>query len=142
MSDFGKALEDKALRFSVRIHSLSRFLNSEKREYRLADQVFRSGTSIGANIAESQCAISRNDFRAKLYIALKECYETMYWLKLLKETSLLTQEQFNSMFVDCEELFKLLTSITKSTRAKDEKMANAEISISKLEAQDQIISNS
>lgn len=119
MSDFGKVLEDKALHFAVRIHSLSRFLNVEKREYRLADQIFRSGTSIGANIAESQCAISRNDFRAKLYIALKECHETMYWLKLLNETNLLTPEQYDSMFTDCEELFKLLTSITKTTRVKD-----------------------
>lgn len=73
MSDFGNIVEDKALNFSVRIYNLSRFLNDEKRVYKMADQVFRSGTSIGANISESQCAISRNDFLAKLYISLKEC---------------------------------------------------------------------
>lgn len=117
MSDFGNTLEDKALKFSVRIYNLSRYLNDEKRVYKMADQVFRSGTSIGANISESQCAISRNDFLAKLYISLKECRETMYWLKLLYKTENLDEKQYNSINADCEELFKLLTTITKSIRS-------------------------
>ncbi|MDD6379355.1 MAG: four helix bundle protein [Prevotella sp.] len=116
MSDFGKILEEKSLNFSVRIYNMSQFLNKEKHEYKIADQIFRSGTSIGANLAEAQCAISRNDFLAKVYISLKECNETLYWLKLLYKTRLLVKPQFDSLYNDAEELMKLLTSITKSTR--------------------------
>ena len=54
MSDFGKILEEKSLNFSVRIYNMSQFLNKEKHEYKIADQIFRSGTSIGANLAEAQ----------------------------------------------------------------------------------------
>ena len=71
MSDFGKILEEKSLNFSVRIYNMSQFLNKEKHEYKIADQIFRSGTSIGANLAEAQCAISRNDFLAKVISLLR-----------------------------------------------------------------------
>ncbi len=90
MSDFGHLLEDKCMNFSIRIIGLCRFLNEEKHEYRIADQMFRSGTSIGANIAEAQCAISKKDFIAKLYISLKESNETLYWLRLLQRTQYIT----------------------------------------------------
>ena len=63
--------------FSIRIVGLCHFLNEEKHEFNIANQMFRSGTSIGANIAEAQCAISRNDFISKLYISLKESNETI-----------------------------------------------------------------
>lgn len=104
MSDFGKIIGDKALNFSVRINHLSRFLNKEKHEYKIADQIFRSGTSIGANLAEAQCAISRNDFLSKVYIALKECKETLYWLELLYKIRLLVKPQYESINNDCLEL--------------------------------------
>ena len=91
MSDFGAVLEGKCMNFSIRVVSLCRFLNEERHEYRIADQMFRSGTSIGANVAEAQCAISRNDFVAKLYISLKEANETLYWLNLLHKTQYKTQ---------------------------------------------------
>ncbi|MGN1253369.1 MAG: four helix bundle protein [Prevotella sp.] len=116
MSDFGKILEEKTLNFSVRIYNMAQFLNKEKHEFRIADQIFRSGTSIGANFAEAQCAISRRDFLCKLYISLKECKETLYWLKLLYRTRLLVKPQFESINNDCEELMKILTTITKSVR--------------------------
>lgn len=60
--------------------------------------MLRSGTSIGANIAEAECAMSRNDFLSKLYIALKECNETVYWLDLLHETDYLDDDMFESIF--------------------------------------------
>ena len=56
------------MNFAIRIVNLCRFLNEEKHEYKIADQLFRSGTSIGANLAEAQCAVSKNDFIAKIYI--------------------------------------------------------------------------
>lgn len=121
MSDFGKIIGDKALNFSVRINHLSRFLNKEKHEHKIADQIFRSGTSIGANLAEAQCAISRNDFLSKVYIALKECKETLYWLELLYKIRLLVKPQYESINNDCLELMRLLTSITKKTRENNAK---------------------
>lgn len=116
MSEFGDIMEDKCMAFAVRIVNLCHFLNEEKHEFRISDQLFRSGTSIGANLAEAQCAISKNDFIAKIYISLKECNETLFWLNLLYKTQYLTQQQYNSIFTSCEELKKLLTSITKRSR--------------------------
>ena len=119
MRDFGNILEDKCMNFSIRVVSLCRFLNEEKNEYRIADQMFRSGTSIGANVAEAQCAISKNDFVAKLYISLKEANETLYWLKLLHRTQYITGKQFDSIYRDCEELKRLLVSVTKKMTTKE-----------------------
>ncbi len=116
MSDFSKIIEEKCMNFSIRIVGLCRFLNEEMHEYRIADQMFRSGTSIGANIAEAQCAITKNDFVAKTYISLKECNETLYWLRLLYRTQYITQRQFDSVYKDCEELKRILVTITKTTR--------------------------
>ena len=116
MSDFGTLLEDKCMNFSIRIVGLCRFLNEEKHEYKIADQMFRSGTSIGANIAEAQCAVSRNDFISKMYISLKESNETLYWLRLLYRTKFITEKQFNSIYADCEELKRILMSATKKAR--------------------------
>ena len=117
MSGFGTLLEDKCMNFSVRIVTLSRFLNEEKHEYNISKQMFRSGTSIGANVAEAQCAVSRNDFVSKLYISLKESNETLYWLRLLYNTRYLSEIQFKSVYADCEELKRILMSVTKNARA-------------------------
>ena len=73
----------KSKRFAVRIVNLYKYLCTEKKEFVLSKQMLRSGTSIGANIAESECAISKSDFTAKIYIAFKEANETIYWLDLL-----------------------------------------------------------
>ena len=119
MSDFGHLLEDKCMNFSIRIIGLCRFLNEEKHEYRIADQMFRSGTSIGANIAEAQCAINKKDFIAKLYISLKESNETLYWLRLLQRTQYITNKQYESVYKDCEELNRMLVSIKKKMTMAD-----------------------
>ncbi|MDO5526192.1 MAG: four helix bundle protein [Prevotella sp.] len=104
------------MNFAIRIVNLCRFLNEEKHEYRIADQLFRSGTSIGANLAEAQCAVSKNDFIAKIYISLKECNESLFWLELLRNTNYINEQQYTSIHSDCVELKRLLTSITKSSR--------------------------
>ena len=105
---------EKSKKFAIRIVNLYKFLCEEKREYTLSNQILRSGTSIGANIAESVCAISKKDFQSKLYIALKETVETIYWLEILKETEYITQSQFQSLFDDCDEIRKILSSSTKT----------------------------
>lgn len=116
MSDFGDIMEEKCMAFAIRIYNLCRYLTAEKQEYRVSDQLFRSGTSIGANMSEAQCAISKNDFIAKVYISLKECNETLFWLNLLKRTGVLESIYYDSIYPDCVELKKLLTSITKNSR--------------------------
>ena len=107
----------KSKRFAVRIIKLYRYLCEEQREFVMSRQLLRSGTSIGANLAEAECAISRKDFLAKVYIALKECAETKYWLELLEETEYLTKSQFQSVYADCEELRKMLSATTKTVNS-------------------------
>ena len=107
---------EKSKKFAVRIINLYKYLNAEKKEYVLSKQILRSGTSIGANVSEALCAISRKDFLAKMYIAFKECAETKYWLDLLCETDYLSKEQYKSIVMDCTEIQKLLSAITKTTK--------------------------
>ena len=109
-------IENKSFLFSVRIVKLARYLQEEKKEYILSKQLIRSGTSIGANIVESQQAQSRADFISKLSIALKEASETNYWLRLLNATDYLSESEFTSIIADCRELEKILTSIIKTAR--------------------------
>ncbi len=107
---------EKSKKFAVRVVKLYQYLCSEKNEFVLSKQLLRSGTSIGANLAEADCAASRKDFLAKTYIALKEASETLYWLELLKETGYLTDDQYKSIAADAEELRKMLSAITKTTK--------------------------
>jgi four helix bundle protein len=92
----------------------------EKREFVLAKQLLRSGTSIGANLSEAQYSISKKEFIAKVMISLKECAETEYWLDLLKEIKLLTPAKYQSMITDCKELLRLLISITKTSKKNEQ----------------------
>lgn len=101
----------------MRIVKVYEYLCSEKKEYTMSKQLLRSGTSIGANIAESQQAQSRPDFIAKLNIALKEAVETNYWLRLLYATNFLSNAEFSSIMDDCREIEKLLTAILKSIKS-------------------------
>lgn len=79
----------------------------------LANQLLRSGTSIGANNAEATNAVSRQDFRSKSYIALKEARESLYWIELLHRNSYIDDKQFCSIYADCEELVKILVARCK-----------------------------
>jgi four helix bundle protein len=107
---------EKSKKFAIRIYNLYKFLCEEKREYVLAKQLLRSGTSIGANLTEAQYSVSRKEFLVKAAISLKECAETEYWLDLLKETNLLSPTEYDSIVEDCKELLRLLISITKTTK--------------------------
>ena len=107
-------VRSKSKYFAVRIVRLYKYLCEEKREFVMSKQLLRSGTSIGANLAEAECAISKKDFLSKVYIALKECMETKYWLELLQETEYLSGEEFRSIYADCEEIRKMLSSTTKT----------------------------
>lgn len=111
-------LKEKSRAFALRIIKMHKFLCEEKKEYVISKQVLRSGTSIGANIAEAFYAQSDADFIAKLYISRKEAGETIYWLDLLQESSSIGIEEAKSMHDDCEELLKLLTSSIKTMKSK------------------------
>lgn len=102
---------DKALAFAVRIVNLYRFLTLEKKEFVISKQLLRSGTSIGANISEAISAESSSDFIHKLAISQKETNETTYWLTLLARTGYLSDFQFQSVNLDCQELRKIIASI-------------------------------
>ena len=108
--------KDKSMSFAIRIVNLYKHLCENKKEYVMAKQILRSGTSIGANIAEATCAISRKDFLAKNYIAYKECAETKYWLELLQRTNFISIEEYNSFKKDCDELYRILAAITKTVK--------------------------
>ena len=108
-------LKNKSFAFAVRIVKAYKFL-IVKREYVLSKQLLRSGTAIGALYREAQYAESTADFIHKLAVAQKETNETLYWLELLKETNHFSEKEFQSLFYECEELIKLITSIIKTTK--------------------------
>lgn len=107
---------NKAYLFAIRIVNLNKFLVQEKKEFIISKQIIRSGTSIGANLAEANGGISEKDFSAKVSIAYKECLETKYWLSLMKDTDYINEEQFTSLHHDADEIAKILFSILKTTR--------------------------
>jgi four helix bundle protein len=111
----GIALE-KSRKFAIRIYNLYKYLCDKKHEYTLAKQLLRSGTSIGANLTEAQYSISRKEFLVKTQISLKECAETEYWLELLKETGILSLDEYENIIKDCKELLRLLISTTKTLK--------------------------
>ena len=84
----------------------------------LANQLLRSGTSIGANNAEACNAVSKQDFRSKSYIALKEARESLYWIELLKRNNYIDERQYTSIYADCEELVKILVARCKKLDAE------------------------
>ena len=108
----------KAYNFAIRIVKAYQYLYKEKKESLLSKQMLKSGTSIGANIAEANGAISEADFSNKISIAYKECLETKYWLSLLKDTDFISEKSFESMHQDADEIAKILYSILKKTRIR------------------------
>ena len=106
---------EKSYQFAIRIVNAYKYLADNKKEFVLSKQLLRSGTSIGANLAEANSAISSADFSAKVSIAYKECQETKYWLSLLKDTGYIEEKAFASIHQDAEEIAKILYSILKST---------------------------
>ena len=143
MSSIADAIQDKCLAFGDRVIKLNDYLlkgaaNAKpaykvvkgKRVYEksvpvylqsvsnLCNQLLRSGTSIGANNAEATNAVSKIDYRAKSFIALKEARESLYWIELLHRNNYIDDKQYNSIYADCEELVKIL--VTRCKRINEE----------------------
>ena len=109
--------------FGLRIVNLYKYLRKEKKEYIISMQLYRSGTSIGANVAESKNAQSKADFISKLSIALKEAGESDYWLKLLLKSQTISVQEYESIKNDLNIIIGTLIKIIKTTK---ENMKNNE----------------
>lgn len=112
-------VKDKSFAFALRVVKLCRYLSEAKREFVLSKQLLRSGTAIGALVREAEQAESKADFIHKMAIALKEANETDYWIELLYQSDTLNQTEYNSINPEIIELCKLLTSIIKSSKNKE-----------------------
>ena len=110
-------IRDKAKAFAKEIIVLMREIREKTKEHVLTNQLLKSGTSIGANIHEAQYAQGRLDFISKLEIALKECYESEYWLELLFETGYIAQDEYNNLNRKCGEIRRLLVSSCATAKA-------------------------
>lgn len=109
-------IRTKSYAFAIRIVNAYKFLVDTKKEFILSKQLLRSGTAIGALVAEAHHAQSSADFLNKMNIALKEANETSYWLSLLMDTGYLEPQVYDSMSTDCNELVALLVSIVKTIK--------------------------
>ncbi|MBQ6768815.1 MAG: four helix bundle protein [Prevotella sp.] len=117
----GGPLHTKSYAFAVRIVKMFlHFTNNDWKLQVIYKQVLRSGTSISANVHESEFAQSPSDFASKLHIALKEANETMNWLNLLHDTEYLSDKEFESMSNDCNEVIALLVSSIKTTKKNNQ----------------------
>ena len=107
---------EKSFAFAVGIVKTGRRLQLDRREWVLSKQLIRSGTSIGANIEEAMAAQSKKDFLSKMSIALKEARETHYWLRVIRDSGLADGVDGETHIPACQELVRLLSSITLTTR--------------------------
>ena len=107
---------DKSYAFALRIVETYKILVNREKEFILSKQLLRSGTSIGANVAEANGAISSADFSAKISISYKEAIETKYWLRLLMDANYLKEPEYEALNNDIEEICKILFAILKKTR--------------------------
>ena len=113
-------LIDLSKQFAVYVVNLCTEIKEHRKSNVLLNQLLRSGTSIGANIHEANYASSKADFINKFQIALKECYETDYWLGLFKDTHMITEDEYNTLFSQCSKLRKLLVASITTAKANKE----------------------
>ena len=116
IQDSNSPLTKKSYLFGVRIVKMVKYIKCTPKEYGMLNQVFRSGTAIGALVSEAAYAQSPADFINKLSVALKECNETLDWLNILKDTEYLQEKEYESMNTDCREVLALLISSIKTTK--------------------------
>lgn len=110
-------LRDKSYVFAIVIVRMAQELQQQKKEYVLSKQLLRSGTAVGALLAEAEFGQSKADFIHKLTIALKEANETRYWLNLLKDTEYINKTQFETLSEPCVELIRILVASIKTTKS-------------------------
>ena len=114
-------IAEKSYAFALDVIKLTLELRRNNHHYELSSQLMRSGTSIGANIAEAEYAQSKKDFIAKMYIALKEANETVYWIRLLKDSEIIDYEKARNMYERVSEIRRILIAIIKTSKCNSEK---------------------
>ena len=112
-------LHNKSYAFAKRIVNMVKYIDCPHKMISLTNQIFRSGTAIGALVREAEFAQSSSDFINKLHIALKECNETIYWLNLLHVTDFISDIEFESIAKDSKELLALLISSIKTAKKRN-----------------------
>jgi four helix bundle protein len=128
MNGSNPKIQERTLSFAVRVVKLCRFLDEQGGVARvLANQLIRSGTSIGANVREAQSGQSDRDFLHKLEIALKEARETEYWLIILVEAEVIKEEKVGALRQESDEIIKILVTITKKLKEKKLRTPNSEL---------------
>jgi four helix bundle protein len=111
-------LKEKSYKFAIRIVRLVQYLQKEKKEYTISNQVLRSGTNPGAMVCEAEFGQSKADFSSKLAIGLKEANETSFWLRLLHDTDYIDDKMFESIHDDCKEIIAMLVASVKTSSSK------------------------
>jgi four helix bundle protein len=111
-------IQIKSYAFALKIVKTYQYLVEEKKEFVLSRQLLKSGTSIGANTEEALGGQTDKDFYTKFNIVYKEARETHFWLRLLRDSNILSGEQADSLLKDCEEILKIVGSITKTLKSK------------------------
>lgn len=127
-------VSEKSYSFALKVVQLARALR-EKHQFEFASQLLRCGTSIGANIEEAQSGVSRADFVAKMAIASKEARETHYWLRLVRDSHILSEEQVAPRIKEVHELVRILTAIVKTgqrSASSKLKIQHSQLNISKV----------
>lgn len=109
-------LKSKSYDFAIQIVRIVKTLQNDQREFVLSKQLLRSGTAVGALIAEAEFGQSKADFTHKLSIALKEANETRYWLNILHDTDYIDKTSFYKLSDDCTDLIRLLVASIKTTK--------------------------
>lgn len=112
-------LHNKSYAFARRIINMVKYNDCPYKMVSLTNQIFRSGTAVGALVREAEFAQSPSDFINKLHIALKECNETIFWLNLLHDTDFIGDKEYDSMAKDCKELLALLISSIKTAKTRN-----------------------
>ena len=112
-------LHNKSYAFAIRIVNMVKYIDCPNKMISMTNQIFRSGTAIGALVREAEFAQSSSDFINKLHIALKECNETIYWLNLLYDTGFISEKEYESMAIDSKELLALLISSLKTAKKRN-----------------------
>ena len=108
---------EKSQKFAIKIYEMYKYLYNEKHEYVLSKQLLRSATSIGSILTEAQYSVSRNDFSIKVKLSINECAETEYWLNLLKDVNLISQEEYTTVIISCKEILRLLIATVKTAES-------------------------
>ncbi len=119
IDSYSTSLLLRTKRFAVSVIQVVSLLPKHPASFTISDQIVRSATSIGSNLTEAQEAVSPKDFLYKLTFCLKEAKETRYWLEIIRDASLISEEKLKFVLQECEELVKILVTIVKKLKAKN-----------------------